>query len=61
MFGYNRQEIKCHYIECHKNLILIKFIIPESHLSPVSSEYDAIPQDDYLVRTNLYPIQSPGS
>ena len=51
----------CHYTECRKNLILVKFIIPESHLSPVSLESDAIPQDDYLVHTNLYPIQSPGS
>jgi hypothetical protein len=51
----------CHYIECHKNLILVKFIVLESHLSPVLLGSDAIPQDDYLVRTNLYPIQSPGS
>jgi len=51
----------CHYIECHKNLISVTFIIPESHLSPVLLESDAIPQDDYLVHTNLYPIQSPGS
>jgi len=47
----------CHYIECHKNLILEKFIIPESHPSPVLLESDAIPQDDCLVHTNLYPIQ----
>jgi len=51
----------CHYVECHKNLILEKFIIPESRLSPALLVSDAIPQDDYLVHTNLYLIQSPGS